>query len=117
LILFTGKNDTGLVPARSLDKITVQNVLECLLGKRAETLKTGKEAGRIFNKVAGSIRNSVGNVSVMEYLNSGDNAFGKHSARVLRSISMRENTEKPGAAVSRGWQSFKSLIRRIWDKE
>ena len=117
LVLFTGKNDTGLVPARSLDKITVQSVLECLLGKRSETLKTGKEAERIFNKIADSIRNSVGNVSVMEYLNSGDNAFGGRSARILRNVSMRQNAGKPGVTVSRGWESFKSLIRRIWDKE
>jgi len=46
------------------------DILQCLFGNSVDTVKVREATSRIYDKVIDAIETAVGNISIMEYLNS-----------------------------------------------
>lgn len=112
LILFTGKNENRVVPSKSLDRVKVGDIVQCLFGKISNTREGKSEAHQIFNDIVKSIKDSTRNVTVMEYLNTGRDIIKN---RVTDQFKL--DTGKIGLSVSKTYQGFKSFMKKIRNKE
>ena len=70
LLLLAGKNNDLLVPARSLDKIRLQELFSGLFGNPAEAPWQSEEALSLFESVTGAAVRSLGKTTVLEFLKS-----------------------------------------------
>jgi membrane protein len=70
LLLLAGKQNDQLVPARSLDKIHLQELFSSLFGNPKEAPWQSEEALSLFESVSGAAVRSLGNTSVLEFLKS-----------------------------------------------
>jgi membrane protein len=70
LLLLAGKNNDQLVPARSLDKIRLQELFRSLFGTPKEAPWQSEEALTLFESVSGAAVRSLGATSVLEFLKS-----------------------------------------------
>jgi len=70
LLLLAGKHNDQLVPARSLDKICLQELFRSLFGNPKEAPWQSEEALSLFESVSGAAVRSLGETSVLEFLKS-----------------------------------------------
>ncbi len=70
LLLFAGEEGDLLVPARSLDKIRLQQLFRTLFGNPKEAPWQSEEALSLFESVTGAAVRSLGEISVLEFLKS-----------------------------------------------
>jgi membrane protein len=70
LLLLAGKHNELLVPARSLDKIPLQELFRSLFGNPKEAPWQSEEALTLFESVTGAAVKSLGDASVLEFLKS-----------------------------------------------
>jgi len=70
LLLLAGKHNDLLVPARSLDKICLQELFRSLFGNPKEAPWQSEEALSLFESVSGAAVRSLGETSVLEFLKS-----------------------------------------------
>jgi len=70
LVLFAGKDSDLLLPARSLDKIRLQQLFGCLFGNPKEASWQSEEALALFESVTGAAVQTLGDTSVFEFLKS-----------------------------------------------
>jgi len=70
LLLLAGKHNDLLVPARSLDKIHLQELFSSLFGNPKEAPWQSEEALSLFESVSGAAVRSLGETSVLEFLKS-----------------------------------------------
>ena len=70
LLLFAGEENELLVPARSLDKIGLQELFRGLFGNPKEAAWQSEEALSLFESVTGAAVGSLGETSVLEFLKS-----------------------------------------------
>ena len=70
LLLPAGKHNDKLVPARSLDKIHLQELFRSLFGNPKEAPWQSEEALSLFESVSGAAVRSLGETSVLEFLKS-----------------------------------------------
>jgi membrane protein len=70
LLLLAGKDNDQLVPARSLDKIRLQELFSSLFGNPKEAPWQSEEALSLFESVSGAAVRSLGKTSVLEFLKS-----------------------------------------------
>jgi len=111
LILFTGKNENGVVPSKSLDRVKVGDIVQCLFGNISNNRESKSEAHQIFDDIVKSIKESTRNVTVMEYLNTERDIIKN---RVTDQFKL--DTGKIGLSVSKNFQAFKAFIKKIRNK-
>jgi membrane protein len=70
LLLLAGAHNEQLVPARSLDKIHLQELFRSLFGNPKEAPWQSEEALSLFESVSGAAVRSLGETSVLEFLKS-----------------------------------------------
>jgi membrane protein len=70
LLLRAGKHNDQLVPARSLDKIHLQELFSSLFGNPMEAPWQSEEALSLFESVSGAAVRSLGETTVLEFLKS-----------------------------------------------
>lgn len=73
LLLLAGDDNDLLVPARSLDKIRLQELFRALFGNPVEAPWQSEEALSLFESVTGAAVRSLGETSVLEFLKSSLN--------------------------------------------
>lgn len=117
MILFTGRHNNGIIPSKSMDKIALIDILQCLFGETTNTLAVEKETLQIYDRVMDSIKSAVGNMSVMDYFNSENSASEDSSKKGVRNI-LRLKAEDDSSlrlSVSKRWKTIKSSFRKLWD--
>jgi membrane protein len=70
LLLLAGKENEQLVPARSLDKIRLQELFRSLFGNPKEAPWQSEESLSLFESVSGAAVRSLGETSLLEFLKS-----------------------------------------------
>jgi membrane protein len=71
LVLVAGREGGRLVPARSLDRISLQGLFQCLLGSTAQPARPGGPALNLYNAVTGAAGGSLADRTVQDFLKSG----------------------------------------------
>jgi hypothetical protein len=72
LVLVAGQEGGRLVPARSLDRISLQCLFQCLLGSSVGPAHPGRPALALYNAVTGAAGGSLADRTVLDFLKSGD---------------------------------------------
>jgi membrane protein len=70
LLILAGEHNDLMVPARSLDKIRLQELFRSLFGNPKEAPWQSEEALSLFESVSGAAVRSLGETSVLEFLKS-----------------------------------------------
>ena len=72
LVLVAGREGGRLVPARSLERISLQRLFQCLLGSSAQPAPAGGSALELYNAVTGAASGSLADRTVLDFLKSGE---------------------------------------------
>jgi membrane protein len=72
LVLVAGREGGRLVPARSLDRISLQGLFQCLLGSTPPPSRLGGAALNLYNAVTGAAEGSLAQRTVQDFLKSGE---------------------------------------------
>jgi membrane protein len=72
LVLVAGREGDRLVPARSLERISLQCLFQCLLGSSAPPAHLGRPALELYNEVTGAASGSLAERTVLDFLKSGE---------------------------------------------
>ncbi len=72
LLLVAGREGGRLVPARSLDRISLQGLFQCLLGSSTQPAHSGGPAQDLYNAVTGAAGGSLADRTVLDFLKSGE---------------------------------------------
>ncbi len=72
LVLVAGRDGGRLVPARSLDRISLRCLFECLLGSTAQQAPRGGPALELYHAVTGAAGGSLADRTVLDFLKSGE---------------------------------------------
>jgi membrane protein len=71
LVLFAGTESDRLLPARSLDRITLQGLLQCLFGNSARPAERSGPAVALYDAVTDAASGSLAERTVLDFLKSG----------------------------------------------
>jgi len=72
LVLFAGPGSGCLVPARSLDRISLRGLFQCLLGDSASTEPPRGSAQALFDSAIGAAGASLADRTVLDFIKSGE---------------------------------------------
>jgi len=72
LVLVAGREGGRLVPARSLDRISLRGLFQCLLGSSAQPAQADGPALDLYNAAIGAAGNFLADRTVLDFIKSGD---------------------------------------------
>jgi membrane protein len=71
LVLLAGPQSAHLLPARSLDRISLQGLFQCLFGSSAQPAYQSEQALALYNAVTGAASDSLADRSVQDFFKLG----------------------------------------------
>jgi hypothetical protein len=71
LVLFAGSESAHLIPARSLDKISLRGLFRCLFGSSEAPAEQAEPARALYNAVTAAFSDSLADRSVLDFLKLG----------------------------------------------
>ncbi len=100
LIVTVGRDGRRYVPARSLDRITLQETIQTVFGTPAREAESDRQALKLFRNVVGTGISAVQNISLHEYI-EGRIARPSRRARPPAAESGAQQKREPGARERR----------------
>ena len=92
LVVFAGPEGTRLMPARSLDKISLRGLFQCLFGSLAPPASRSAPALTLYRTVTGAAGESLAERTVLDYFRQGMDPVGEDGEQP------GENTGGPAGA-------------------
>ena len=106
LLLPAGTHNEKLVPARSLDKIHLQELFRSLFGNPKEAPWQSEEALSLFESVSGAAVRSLGETSVLEFLKSSLEGSEQ------RQLQKKAKSRRPTLNTLLDWSALRIFRRK-----